>query len=162
MPLVTGELRDITGSTLASRVGRLKFRLNEPQVVATGSLAGRVLPTAETIVTPGAGGAFEVELTATTTMLGNAFYVLAIEWVDSPGPFVDVPGWQIRVPSGGGSIADFITIGGSNGSSGKNLSLVLLGLSKPSSLAVGQLWWKTDPNNPEGPANTGEIYIGAN
>ena len=155
MPAVTGELKDIIGATLVSRVGRLIFRLVEPNITVS---TGRVLPTAEVSVTPSSDGAFTVNLTSTSSMLGNGYYVMSIEWLDSSMPHADFPDWQIRVGSSGGNLGDFIDFGGGHG--GPNLSFVLTGLTKPSNLKVGQLWWKTDPNDPYGPANTGLIYVG--
>lgn len=160
MPAVTGELKDIIGSTLVSRVGRLIFRLVAPNIVAS---TGRVMPTAEVAVTPASDGSFTVNLTSTHTMLGDGYYVMSIEWVDSTMPHADFPDWQIRVGSSGGVLSDFIQFGGGGGNgggNGPNLSLVLLGLTKPPQLRVGQLWWKTDPNDPYGTANTGLVYVG--
>lgn len=158
MPVVTGELKDIVGQTLASRVGRLKFRLVEPNIVATGSAAGRILPTAEESVTPSSGGSFSVNLADTSTMLADGYYVLSIEWVDSSMPMTDFPDWQIRVGPNGGTLSGLIDTGGGRG--GPNLSLVLLGLTQPPNLKRGQLWWKTNPDNPTDSRNTGQIYIG--
>lgn len=159
MPVMTWELKDIVGATLASRVGRVIFRLVEPNVVATGTNAGRIIPTAEVAVTPNSDGSGSVNLTATSTMLGDGYYVISIEWVDTSKPNADFPNWKIRVGSSGGNLSEFIEMG-SGGGNGPNLSLVLMGLTKPANLRVGQLWWKTDPNNPEGPSNTGLIYVG--
>lgn len=155
MPAVTGELKDIIGATLVSRVGRLIFRLVAPNITVS---TGRVMPTAEVAVTPSSDGSFTVNLTSTATMLGDGYYTMSIEWLDSSMPHADFPDWQIRVTSSGGNLGDFISTGGGHG--GPNLSLVLTGLTKPPQLRVGQLWWKTDPNDPYGTANTGLIYVG--
>lgn len=155
MPVVNWELKDIVGATLASRVGRVIFRLVEPNIVAA---TGRIIPTAEVAVTPASDGSGSVNLTATSSMLGNGYYVMSIEWLDSSMPRTDFPDWQIRVGSSGGNLGDFIDFGGGHG--GPNLSLVLTGLTKPPNLKVGQLWWNTDPNDPYGTANTGLIYVG--
>lgn len=164
MPVVTGELKDIVGATLVSRVGKIGFRLVAPNIVATGASAGRVIPTAVELITPSSDGSFSVNLTSTNTMLGDGYYVLFIEWTDATLPKTDFPGWQIRVGASGGPLSGFIEFGnpsgGGGGGNGPNLSLVLLGLTKPANLKVGQLWWKTDPNDPYGAANTGLIYVG--
>lgn len=159
MPVVTGELKDIVGATLASRVGKVIFRLVEPNIVATGSSAGRIIPTATEPVTPSTDGSFSVNLTSTHTMLADGYYVLTIEWLDSSMPHTDFPDWQIRVGANGGPLGGMTEVG-AGGGRGPNLSLVLMGLTKPPNLKVGQLWWKTDPNDPYGTANTGLIYVG--
>lgn len=158
MPNVTGELKDIVGAPLANRVGRLKFRLVEANIVASGSSAGRILPTAEEVVAPVSSGSFAVNLNSTTTLLFEGYYTLAIEWLGSEGTFVDFPDWQIRVGPNGGSLETMITIGGSHG--GPNFSLVLMALTQPPNLKRGQLWWQTNPDNPSDSRNTGRIYIG--
>lgn len=158
MPVVTGELKDIVGATLASRVGRLIFRLIEPNIMASGSSAGRILPTAEESVTPISSGAFSVNLADTSRMLTDGYYVLTIEWADSSMPMSDFPDWQIRVGPNGGKLSGLIDSGGGRG--GPNLSLVLMSLTEPPNLKRGQLWWKTNPDNPSDSRNTGQIYIG--
>lgn len=158
MPVVTWELKDIVGATLASRVGRVIFRLVEPNIVASGSNAGRILPTAEESVTPNSDGSGSVNLADTSTMLTDGYYVLTIEWVDSTMPHTDFPEWQIRVGPNGGKLSGLIDSGGGHG--GPNLSLVLMSLTQPPNLKRGQLWWKTNPDNPSDSRNTGQIYIG--
>lgn len=158
MPVVTWELKDIVGATLASRVGRVIFRLVEPNIIASGSNAGRILPTAEVAVTPNSDGSGSVNLADTSTMLTDGYYVLTIEWVDSTMPHTDFPEWQIRVGPDGGKLSGLIDSGGGHG--GPNLSLVLMSLTQPPNLKRGQLWWKTNPDNPSDPRNTGQIYIG--
>lgn len=158
MPNVTFELRSIIGATLASRAGKVIFRLVEPNIVATGSSAGRILPTTEEGVIPNSDGSGSVNLSSTTSLLTDGYYVMTIEWVDKTMPLTDFPDWQIRVGPNGGRLEDMISGGGGHG--GPNLSLVLLGLTQPPNLKRGQLWWKTNPDNPSDSRNTGQIYIG--
>ncbi|MDJ0321650.1 hypothetical protein [Pseudarthrobacter sp. PS3-L1] len=161
MPNVTGELKDIVGSTLVSRVGRLRFRLVEPSIVGSGVSAGRILPTADVLVAPDSVGAWNVNLASTATLLNDAYYTLSIEWIEPGMPLTDFPDWEIRVGSRGGPLSDFIEFGGGRPSGGPNLSMVLLSLTEPPGLRRGQLWWQTNPDDPTDPRNTGRIYIGA-
>lgn len=165
MPNVTGELSSLLGASMAAQVGKVRFRLNEPGIVASGSAAGRVIPTSSALITPESDKTFTANLAQTTLMLSDAFYIMTIEWNDTTQPNTDYPQWQIRVPASGGSLHDLISLGSTSGGGGgggavPNGSLVLMGLTEPPGLRRGQLWWKTDPNNPYGPANTGKIYIG--
>ncbi|MFJ5106639.1 MULTISPECIES: hypothetical protein [unclassified Glutamicibacter] len=166
MPAVTGYLKDLVGAAMANRQGVLVFRPNEAMVQAATTTPGTIHSTAEVRVTPASNGSFSVNLTATTVMATDCFYTLRIEWVDGAGPSMDFPGWQIRVPVGaGGSLDQFIVIGppdGGWGGSLPNLSLVLMSLTFPGNLQRGQLWWKTDPDDPQNynGRNTGEIHRG--
>lgn len=158
MPAVSGELKSIIGETLASRVGKLYFRLNEPNIGAVGAMNNRIIPTATEEVIPSSSGAFTFNPAPTEYMLFDAWYIMTIEWKDTNRTLTDFPQWQIRVPNAGGDLTDMIFPAG--GGQGSNLSLVLLSLTKPPNLKVGQLWFKTDPSNPSNPANTGQIWIG--
>lgn len=158
MPAVSGELKSIIGETLAARVGKLYFRLNEPNIGAVGAMNNRIIPTAVEEVIPTSTGAFTFNPAPTEYMLFDAWYILTIKWNDAAGSLTDFPQWQIRVPNAGGDFTDMIFPGG--GGQGGNLSLVLLSLTKPPNLKPGQLWLKTDPDNPDNPANTGLIYVG--
>lgn len=161
---VSGNVRDIVMGSMAGKVVQLVFRLNAPNVQATGTWAGTIHPTVEERVTPDSTGAFSVSLVTTTLMLGDAWYELGIVWQGSKEPLWDYPEWQIRV-SGDGPINEMITLGPPGGGWGGpigNLSLVLLSLTKPPQLKKGQLWWKTDPDDPNNlnGLNTGNIYQG--
>lgn len=157
----SGNVKSFTGVSMASQVVRVGFRLHDPAMVVAGANAGTIMPTNIRWVTPTAEGAFSIALEAVTNMHDDAWYVLVIQWNDEAGTLMDFPFWQFRPGTSGGSIEDIIYSGGGNGQGpGANLSLVLISLSKPPQLKRGQLWWKTDPNNPNNPANTGQIWIG--
>lgn len=157
----SGNVKHFTGVSLASQVAEIGFRLHEPSMVVAGSNAGTIIPTVERWITPNAEGAFSVAMESVTGMLNDAWYVLVVKWNDAAGTLMDFPFWQFRPGNSGGSIEDIVyTGGGQGGGPGANLSLVLISLSKPPQLKRGQLWWKTDPNNPTNPANTGQIWIG--
>lgn len=158
MPTINGELKDIVGASMASRVGRVGFRLNAPNIGVASAMESRLYPTMTEMVTPAADGKFSIFLSTTTLMAFEAWYILTIQWNDSAGTVTDFPDWQIRVPAEGGSLSSMISAG--PGGPVANLSLVLLSLSKPKNLKAGQLWYQTDPDNPTNPANTGKIWIG--
>lgn len=166
MPTITGELRDIVGGALTSRVGKLVFRLNTPNIGTAGAIASRVLPTAEHKVTPATDSTFSVELTQTDLLLTDAWYVLEIEWNDETMPNTDFPEWQIRV-TGGGTLLDMIVLGPPGGGWGgplANLSLVMVSPTKPPNLQVGQLWLQAEPDSSTSPnpaLNTGKLFRGA-
>lgn len=166
MAIVNGSLKDIVNESLASRQGKLIFQLNEPSVAATGAFSGAIYSTAEKSVNAAAStGNFSVDLQTTTSLLNDAWYTLRIEWLDTEGGSMDFPGWQIRVPISGGSIDKLITLGPPNGGWGgslPNLSIVQMALTRPDNLQVGQLWWKTDPDDPNNlnGKNTGRIEKG--
>lgn len=160
MPTVTGEVRDIVGGSMASRVAELVFRLNAPNIGTSGAIASRIIPTAKHTVKPSSDGSFSVDLTQTDILLGDAWYELGIVWNESEGPSWDYPQWQIRV-TGSGPLIDMVVMGPPGGSWGGpigNLSLVLIALTRPPNLQRGQLWLKGDPNDPAN--NSGDLYRG--
>ncbi|MHC6176249.1 hypothetical protein [Glutamicibacter sp. X7] len=164
---VSGSVTDIVEQMMADRVVQLVFRLQAPNVQTGAGTVGRIYPTAEHRVTPNAtSGFFSVDLAVTTAMLIDGWYELGIVWADSEGPVWDHPQWQIRVPDGGGSINNLITLGPPGGGWGgqlPNLSLVLVSLTKPDNLQVGQLWLQAAAGEhaSANPAlNTGKLYRG--
>lgn len=166
MAIVNGSMKDIVNASMAGRAAKLFFRLNDTGVASVGSNAGTVYPADEQPVSPSSStGNFSIDLQTTTSMLHEAFYTLRLEWLEGGGPGLDFPNWQIRVPADGGRIDRLITLGppsGGWGGSLPNLSLVLMGLTRPENLQVGQLWWQTDPEDPNNlnGKNTGRIYRG--
>ncbi|MDJ0321820.1 hypothetical protein [Pseudarthrobacter sp. PS3-L1] len=158
MPVITGELKDIVGATLASRVGRLRFRLVEPSIVASGSSRGRIIPTADQVVTPASDDSWSINLSSTTSLANDAYYLLFIDWIEPGIPLTDDPGWKIRIGNQGGPLSSFVTFTESRG--GYNFSQVILSLTEPPNLLPGQLWWQTNPDDPADPLNTGRIYRG--
>lgn len=166
MAIVNGSLKDIVNASMASRQGKLVFRLNAESVAVTGSNAGAVYPTEEVSINSAAStGNFSIDLQTTTSLLTDAWYTLRIEWLDSEGGAMDFPGWQIRVPVSGGSIDKLITLGPPNGGWGgslANLSLVMIAPEKPDNLQVGQLWLESDPDDPNNfnGKNTSRLYRG--
>lgn len=146
MPTVQGSLLDIAGDALAANIAQLVFRLNGPNIVATGSNAGNVHPTKEEPVTPTGAGAFSVNLADTTNMHMNAWYDIGIRWNESEGTFWDF-GLKIRVPSGGPHNIGDLFFNGPNGGSGANQLLVWVSETQPLSKARGQWWFKPSTQN---------------
>lgn len=157
MAIWTGNLRDVGLGFLTGLNPVIEFHLNSPQVSNTMVWATRPVS-----VTPSSGGAFTVDLADTRVMYGDAYYTMHVRWLEPGSPSssgyapVDVHiDFPIRTNSAGGPIGD--AVGGVS-----NMAFVLVGLTQPAALRLGQLWWKTDPDNPYGPANTGLIYVGGN
>lgn len=165
MPAITGNVKDIVDASMASKVAELVFYLNDPNVQAAGSSAGTIHPTGEYRVTPTASGSFSVNLVRTDTMLTDAWFKLRIEWNEPSWSPKDFPEWQIRVDSAG-LISEKIYLrppGGGWGGPIANLSLVLVALTKPENLQVGQLWLQAAPNqetSEDQALNTGRLYRG--
>lgn len=166
MAIVSGSMKDLVNASLATRQGRLIFRLSEPSIAVTGANAGSVYPTAESsVIASTSTGNFSIDLQTTTSLLTDAWYIPSIEWLDEAGGATDFPNWQVRVPVSGGSLDKLITLGAPSGGWGgslPNLSIVQMGLTRPDNLQVGQLWWKTDPDDPNNlnGKNTGRIEKG--
>ena len=113
MPLVTGTLADIGLDPLAGFQPILRFRPNAPAASATGV----IFPTKPVDVTPASDGSFSVDLASTDDVLpGNAHWRLTIEWLSPDGygsggySASDHASWKIRVPAGGGLLADMLDV----------------------------------------------------
>lgn len=164
---VTGSIKDIMDLPMDGRQIALEFQLNDINVQTSAGTVGRINPTApvRAAISP-SSGFFTANLEPTTVMLFDAWYTLTALWVDTGGPVMDFPGWQIRVPAEGGAINNMITLGPHGGSWGgpiANLSLVLVSLEQPENLQVGQLWLQAAPDNHDNPnpaLNTGKLYRG--
>lgn len=165
MPALSGNVKDLVDASMASNVVELVFRLNTPNVQATGSSAGTIHPTADYSVIPTASGSFSFNPVRTDTMLSDAWLELGIVWQGSKAASWDYPQWQIRVDSAG-PINEKIFLRPPNGGWGSplaNLSLVLVALTRPDNLQVGQLWLQAAPeshNSPDPALNTGKLYRG--
>lgn len=164
---VTGSLKDIVGESMANRAGKIVFRLNAPNVQTSAGVVGRINPTEPIAVAPNpSNDFFTANLEPTTVMLTDAWYIIEIHWLDARGGVTDFPGWQVRVPPEGGAITNLIVLGSPGGEWGgpiANLSLVLISLTKPDNLQVGQLWLQASPGNhasPDAALNTGKLYRG--
>ncbi len=167
MAEVTGSIKDILDESLAGRQVEIIFRLNNANIQTTAGTLSRINPTAEARVTPNAStGFFNVNLTPTEVMLFDAYYTISIRWVDGKGPERDFPGWQLRVTRDGGTLTEMLVLGPPQGHWGgpiANLSMVLIALTQPENLQVGQLWLQASPGNhssADESLNTGKLYRG--
>jgi hypothetical protein len=148
MAVVTGTLYDIGGGHLAGKFPELVFTLNDTAVTAGG-----VYVTEPSVITPGGDGSFTANLPATELMRDDNYYKLHIQWLDTAGNSnrIDFPDWKIRVPTGGGTIGDLR-------GPGSNLSMVYVSLTPPEHPVPFMLWLEQNPDDPEDPANSGNLY----
>lgn len=159
MATVTGNVRNITGSTMNPLDVVLIFTLNATNIIA-GS--GGLRPDNSTEVTPESDGSFSVNLESTSNMLLNAWYRVRIEWrgpagTERPKTLRGYLEAIIRVPAGGGRIDELIDVSGppGGGGSGPNAKIWWVGLTSPPSRRF--LWLHTDPNDYDNPASTGDV-----
>lgn len=111
---VTFSITDLTGEPLPTNVA--------PEVIFTPSettitQAGNVITTHPAHYTPDASGAVTANLLTTDDIAHPRFhYTLQIRWLNPDGygatgyTVIDFPTWKIRVPAGGGQLADFTDI----------------------------------------------------
>ena len=151
MATVTGNLKDIGGADMADRQGIVTFTLSQPNIMASG---GGLRPDNTKKVTPGADGTFSTNLEPTTQMLADAWYNVKIEWVDTSGGLLAELQFQIRVPSGGGTLSELADLP-NGGGGGANPLIWWVGLTAPPSKRY--LWLHTDPSDNENPDNTGDV-----
>lgn len=152
MAVVTGNLKDIGGASMANRNGVVKFTLNAGNMTASG---GGLRPDNTQTVTPTSDGTFSTNLEATSGMLLDAWYNVRVEWLDSAGNLITYMEFQIKVPAGGGVLSDLIDLGGGAGGGGANPLIWWVGLTAPPSRRY--LWLHTNPNDQADPANTGDV-----
>lgn len=157
MPTVTGNVLEITGGSMHGRNIALEFALTGPNLRNS-----TVFTTQPVTVTPLLNGDFEVNLADTTAMKFTAWYVMRVRWLGPGYPLADFPEWSITVPPDGGQLKDLVTLTRPGGAGRENLTRVIMSLTRPPNLLLGQLWWKTDPDDPDNlnGLNTGEIYMG--
>lgn len=152
MATVTGNLKDIGGSDMADRNAAVYFTLNAGNITASG---GGIRPDIQKKVTPGSDGTFSANLEPTVSMLAEAWYEVRVEWLDHVGNLISYLQFQIKVPSGGGTLSELADLASTGGGSGANPLIWWVGLAAPQSRRY--LWLHTNPNNPEDPANTGDV-----
>lgn len=153
MPSVTGNLSDVGLGHLAGLQPEVRFVLNEPNTAGA-----KIFATRPQSATPASNGDFTVTLADTTVMSRDAWYEMHVRWQETGT--AATPGYspvdvhvdaKIRVPSSGGTVGNLI--GGIT-----NLSLIYISLTEPVIKLPLMLWYKTNPDNPTDPANTGNIY----
>lgn len=147
MAVVTGNLKDIGGATMANRNGVVKFTLNAGNITASG---GGLRPDNTQTVTPSSDGTFSTNLEPTDGMMLDSWYNVRVEWLDNVGNLITYMEFVIRVPSGGGVLSDLIDTGGVNGGGGgggANPWIWWVGLTPPPTR--GYIWNYLDPADPD-------------
>ncbi|WPR65259.1 hypothetical protein SLW73_02660 [Glutamicibacter protophormiae] len=150
MATVTGDLKDIGGADMADRNGVVYFTLNTGNIMASG---GGIRPDIQKKVTPGSDGKFSINLEPTVSMLAEAWYTVRAEWLDNTGNLISYLEFQIKVPSGGGTLSELADISGTG--SGANQFIWWVGLTAPPSKRY--LWLHMNPNDNTDPAGTGDV-----
>jgi hypothetical protein len=149
MPLVTGNLRDITNAPIPSKEPEILFSLNR-----ANSAGGVLYPTQPVIVKPDDQGNFFVNLASTVDMIDTGFYQLQIRFL-SPSALettlMDFPDWKITVPREGGSISTLLA-----GHNPGNQRMVWVSQTPPLMPRPHMMWLEEDPANPAG--STGRLY----
>ena len=151
---VTGKLSDFGLQPVAGLYPEIEFVASGP-AVASG---GRLLITEPVRTTPTSDGDFTVNLQTSDDVVPlGTHYTMNVKWLDSAGNYVrvDSPNWKMRVPTGGGAIADLIQL-----PFGAAL-VVTSPTAPPLWLGLAAKWLQmdpNDPNNPTNPANTGDLY----
>jgi len=150
LPTVTGTLTDINMGHLVGKSPQLVFTLNAPN-----SGGSALYPTEPVRVTPASDGTFSVTLAATTEMNDDgAYYTLSARWLNSVGETpnrADWDGWELQVPSSGGSVS------GLWGRPPTNPRMVYVSLTEPVNPRPFLLWLKNNPNDDNDPANTWDL-----
>jgi hypothetical protein len=125
------------------------FTLNAPN-----AKSGVMLPTEPARITPASNGDFTAPLQSTTDMHDDAWYSVAIQWLDAAGEYkkIDFPDWALQVPTSGGSFSDLF------GRPPRNTRMVYVSLTPPDDPRPFMLWLEQDPNDLENPLNTGVLY----
>lgn len=151
MAVVSGDVLDIGGQSMAAYKAEVIFELNRPNIMATG---GGIRPDKPKPVTPASDGKFSTNLEPTVSMLADAWYKVKVQWLDDESNLIAYLDFQIRVPAAGGVLSDLIELGGGGGG-GANPLIWWVGLTAPPSRRY--LWLHTNPNDPTDPANTGDV-----
>lgn len=152
--VVSGTLSDFGLDPIAGLYPEIEFRPSGP---AAGS-AGRLLVSEPVRATPASDGTFTVNLQTTDDLLPvGVHYKIEIRWLDSAGKYIkaDSPDWKLKVPSGGGSIADLLKLPIGSG------FVIYSPTAPPTWVGILATWFQLDPddpNNPSNPANTGDIF----
>lgn len=149
MAIVSGDLLDIGGQSMAAYNPEVIFELNRPNIMATG---GGIRPDKPKKIIPASDSKFSTNLEPTVAMLADAWYKVRVQWLDDAGNLIAYLDFQIRVPLGGGDLSTLAEIGG-NGNA--NPLIWWVGLTAPPSHRF--LWLHTNPADPDDPANTGDV-----
>lgn len=137
MSTVTGTLTDCGLGHLAGKQPQLVFTLSDPATSASALYA-----TDPVIVTPASDGTWSAALAPTDTMQQVRYYTLSVRWLDVAGNFilVDIPDWQIFVPTAGGTITDIVQ------NYTANPLMVIYQPTQPDPWPIGFVWLDTSVN----------------
>jgi hypothetical protein len=154
MATVTGTLRNFGLANINHLDPEIIFQANRP---ATGG-SGQIFATDPIKVTPGAGGAWTVDLEPTETLLtADVYYIVSVEWRDPANNYMraDFPDWRLYVPTAGGVFGDLLA-------QPNNPHMVIVSPVDPGTdYDIKTMWLQTDPDDPDtptNPANTGDLY----
>ncbi|MFJ2318427.1 hypothetical protein ACIOTN_17195 [Glutamicibacter sp. NPDC087661] len=143
MAIVSGDVLDLGGQSMAAYNAVVIFNLNRPNIMANG---GGIRPDKPKKVTPTSDGKFSTNLEPTVSMLADAWYNVRVEWLDDKGNLIAYLEFQIRVPSGGGTLSELANLNGIGGG-GANPWIWWVGLTPPP--ARGYIWNYLDPADPD-------------
>lgn len=134
MATVTGTLTDCGLGHLTGKAPQLVFTLS-----GSATDGSNLYATDPITVTPGTDGTWSISLAPTETMQQSRYYTLSVRWLDAAGNFikVDVPDWQIFVPTAGGTITDITQ----NYTS--NPLMVIYQATQPDPWPIGFVWLDT-------------------
>lgn len=144
MPNVTGTLSDIGMSSLAGMNAVIRFTPSENAV----SPGGRIFASKPVDTTPIGGSNFAVNLASTVDLSPrDVYWKIAILFANPDGygagsgyTQIDLPEWQVRVPTGGGTLASMLN-------TPAPVNSLWVGLTPPSP-AAGYRFWVDLSTNP--------------
>lgn len=154
MPIVTGNLTDVGLGHLVGLNPEVEFTLNAPNVSGSNIFATRP----QAVAVP-SSGAFSLTLADNMSMRDESWYTMRVRWQEPGRPnetgwaAVDIHDWKIIVPASGGSISDL-----TGGALPSNMRFVYVSLTAPAVTTPFLLWLQQDPNSPNSPASTGNLY----
>lgn len=141
MAVVTGDVLDLGGQSMAAYNAEVIFELNRPNIMATG---GGIRPDKPKTVKPASDGKFSTNLEPTVSMLADAWYKVRVQWLDDEGNLIAYLDFQIRVPTSGGTLSELSDFKGGNG--GANPWIWWVGLTPPPNRSF--IWNYLDPADP--------------
>ena len=151
---VTGKLSDSGLDSIAGLQPEIIFELSSPAVGSGGVL----IATEPVRVTPDSAGNYATNLAVNDELLPvGTYYKMHVEWQDTVGnrSRADDPEWKLKVPPGGGAIADLIRLPLGSGIT------ITSPTEPPLWVGVAASWLQMDPDDPDNPlnpANTGDYY----
>lgn len=149
MPTYSGKLQDFRFNAHPTLQPRLTFTPSGPGFDSSALRFTRPIE-----VTPAADGTFTVVLQSSTLITPITWYEITITWLDSAGNFIsldEVPG-RLFTGETNGALTDFIDTGGATPGQ------AWWGLEEPIVHGPYMWWLHSNPDNPDDPAATGDLY----